>query len=150
MSERIQQGNIRWLARELVFGFGGKQAKPRTVIDQILQGSEQEDLLKASRYSDIWSFGMTALEVMTNEHPYGGVYDASVFVRLYEWELPERPMIQGEDGEESPSTDLWEIIASCWCEDPKERPRAFVLCEQFEKAAREITAEVELSYCGRG
>ena len=62
--------------------------------------------------------------------------NAHVIVLISDRELPERPEIQGDNGEIAPSDELWVTISSCWAEDPRGRPSALTLQRKLEKAAQ--------------
>lgn len=139
MSSREQHGNVRWMAPELLFGFMGKLPKPRSGQQGPRTSQATEvPFLKASPQTDIWSFGMTFYESIACRIPYAeGYNDAYAIVRIHEHTLPERPEVEGENGETVLSDELWATILSCWNKDPKYRPKASILREKLEKAARE-------------
>ena len=97
---------------------------------------------KQSKATDVWSFGMTALEVLTNQVPYktSCFHDAYVIIKIRNRDLPKRPTVQTRNGEVALSTEIWETIESCWRENPNDRPKASILQQQFMKSAQEITS----------
>ncbi|CUA74521.1 putative serine/threonine-protein kinase drkD [Rhizoctonia solani] len=90
----------RWMAPELLEGSGIPTAK-----------------------SDIYSLGMTILEVITRLEPYAGLDTMTVLQCVLSRKLPERPE------RHLPSADrradrLWALLHECWAEDPQSRPIA--------------------------
>ncbi|KAI6006153.1 kinase-like domain-containing protein [Pisolithus marmoratus] len=98
-----------------------------------------------SRESDVWAFGMTALELFTRAVPFPDCRSpASVLSRLIMGKLPPRP---AEESTQFRLTDeWWEICTSCWERDPASRPtvkdiiekvRVAIVCTQrFRKVFR--------------
>lgn len=83
------------------------------------QPSRIEDYIYATVASDIYSFGMTILEIYTGRPPYAHrrfygpvVFDVVNKIR------PPRPIVS----ELKDSDDIWEIITSCWEHDAQRRP----------------------------
>ena len=116
-------GSVRWTARELI-------------MDQHCVTVE----------SDIWAFGMTALELFTNAPPYAHLRkDAQIIVSIYKGELPARPTASpittsafGRLGmgmkikRGVPMDDnLWDICKKCWVADPRLRPSTRELSKQL-------------------
>ncbi|PFH50547.1 hypothetical protein AMATHDRAFT_60805 [Amanita thiersii Skay4041] len=75
-----------------------------------------------STSSDIYSFAMTVLELMTHQQPYANIKRTTeVVLKIYEGKLPERPnnwnaMRRGLTDE------MWELLTACWAAEPKNRP----------------------------
>eukprot|EP01117_Protostelium_nocturnum_P003899 TRINITY_DN15162_c0_g1_i1.p1 TRINITY_DN15162_c0_g1~~TRINITY_DN15162_c0_g1_i1.p1 ORF type:complete len:310 (+),score=81.70 TRINITY_DN15162_c0_g1_i1:649-1578(+) len=70
---------------------------------------------KSSSKSDVWSFGITCWEIMSNgEIPYQGMSNAECVQKVKDGYRLERP-----DG--CPQ-NLFEIMEECWKEAPSERP----------------------------
>ncbi|KAJ7905245.1 ras guanine nucleotide exchange factor domain-containing protein [Mycena olivaceomarginata] len=70
-----------------------------------------------STQSDVWSFGMTALELMTGQPPFSNIpREIAVLRELDHGKLPDRP--QGL------SDDLWAFMRKCWHKKPASRPSA--------------------------
>ncbi|KAF9455687.1 kinase-like domain-containing protein, partial [Collybia nuda] len=67
--------------------------------------------------SDVYSFGMTILEILSGRHPFahrrlhaGVIFDVVQGIR------PPRP-------ESAKMTDpIWDVVQSCWKQEPEERP----------------------------
>ncbi|KAG8911202.1 hypothetical protein FRC02_006734 [Tulasnella sp. 418] len=74
--------------------------------------------------SDIWAFGCLASQILSDRAPYDNHDDpASVNSAINNGELPIRDIHErGQDNQ--PMVDLWQIITSCWAQDPESRPTA--------------------------
>lgn len=70
-----------------------------------------------STQTDIWSFAMVCLELITRQHPFCEISrDMEIPFKVLEGTRPGRP-----DG--SLMTDgLWDLMEACWKHDPNERP----------------------------
>ncbi|KAH8833421.1 kinase-like domain-containing protein [Flagelloscypha sp. PMI_526] len=76
---------------------------------------------------DIYAFGSTMLEVITGKSPWSNIReDTKVILNLSLGKHPDRP-----DGF---GNDVWNIIESCWCLDPFERPSATMVLERCESS----------------
>ena len=69
---------------------------------------------KFSEKSDVWSFGITCIEIITRNKPYPGLNSVQVVTQVIEGLRPNFP--QGT------RLDLEELISKCWEEDSNERP----------------------------
>jgi len=75
---------------------------------------------------DIYAFGMTLLEIYTNETPMGELSHSDFLEIVVRQDIrPERP-----DNEDAPwlSDAVWELTEKCWVKDPKHRPTAGAVC----------------------
>lgn len=96
---------------------------------------ENEPALFISKPADVWAFAMTVIEVrgnitkapfimlitgkiFTNSEPFGKKTLMEVY---YEHKAKRRP--QRPESQECDDT-LWDLICSCWSDDPEERPTA--------------------------
>ncbi|KAH8110215.1 kinase-like domain-containing protein [Phellopilus nigrolimitatus] len=143
VSSKLQHGNTRWLARELIFGLGGKEPKPRRE-EEI--SDDDAAYLKATTYSDMWSFGMTFIELLTEKIPFAdgvGRLDAAVLMSIHSGTLPERPHVDEHDVLCLPD-ELWETVRRCWDSVPEKRPSASEMLVQLEKALRVPKVDVRL------
>ncbi|KAI6010018.1 hypothetical protein EDC04DRAFT_817435 [Pisolithus marmoratus] len=79
------------------------------------------DDCSSSKESDVWAFGMTALELFTRTAPFSDCRNpANVFGRLMKGKLPLRPTRQSTQFRLSDA--WWEICTSCWELVPSSRP----------------------------
>lgn len=74
-----------------------------------------------STFSDVWSFAMVALEILSGEQPFGYIQgDAVVQHEVYLGKIPQRP---GRDvTARGLSGDLWTLMKRCWNKNPQSRP----------------------------
>ncbi|THH08540.1 hypothetical protein EW145_g2641 [Phellinidium pouzarii] len=95
---------VRWQARELV--------KP----------DEYDGPVSVSPATDIWSYGMLCLEIMTGKKPYHyRPRDAIVIADLVEHRLPERPVDEAVVAR-GLGDQMWNLILLCWSWEPQDRP----------------------------
>ncbi|TDL20602.1 kinase-like protein [Rickenella mellea] len=100
-------GSCRWMAPEVM--------KPSDT-----PAVENESGLYTSTKSDVYSFGMTVLEMFTAEKPFAHLHnDAAVILATIGGRRPNRPT-----AEKAPqlTDEIWEVIESCWAQDPDQRP----------------------------
>ena len=87
-----------------------------------------EALLKRrfSEASDVWSFGVTAWELLTDGNlPYALIPgDEEVARRVCGGERLPRPSSGCSDG-------LWRIVEACWAQNPKGRPRFSAIASEL-------------------
>ena len=90
-------GNIRWCSPEVV----------------------KESPFSAQ--SDMWSYGMTCLELLSGNVPYSEIdRDISVLRAIDKGKLPNRPRTGATlDGL---SDSVWALLQLCWQIEPKSRP----------------------------
>ncbi|KII95384.1 hypothetical protein PLICRDRAFT_99108 [Plicaturopsis crispa FD-325 SS-3] len=75
-----------------------------------------------STASDIYSFAMTMLELLTHDRPFSRIkHTTEVVIHTSRGRRPQRPNDPSVE-ERGLSDDLWEIMKRCWAENPKERP----------------------------
>ncbi|EJD00127.1 kinase-like protein [Fomitiporia mediterranea MF3/22] len=143
LSSRLQHGNIRWTAPELLFETkDGHQPKPRSQADWNMFDSGS-NVTKASTHSDMWSFGMTIVEVLTGRVPFAdaiGRFDAAVVMHIHDRNLPRRP---APDGVDVPDP-LWRAIEQCWDERPEARPSASQMVSHLKDAEIMLEVNVQL------
>ncbi|KAI5989522.1 kinase-like domain-containing protein, partial [Pisolithus albus] len=107
--EAIRGGSYQWMAPELL------------------------DNCAASNASDVWAFGMTALELFTRAVPFPDCRSlAHVVGRLIHGRLPPRPA-HGTTQFRLTGT-WWEICMSCWRRDPSQRPTVDEIAERIGRA----------------
>ncbi|KAF8633760.1 hypothetical protein AX15_001266 [Amanita polypyramis BW_CC] len=72
--------------------------------------------------NDIYSFGMTILELLTHSKPYAEIGRASRVVRIVRnGGEPNRPSdVRAE--ERGLDDNMWDLLCTCWSFDPKDRP----------------------------
>ncbi|KIO08802.1 hypothetical protein M404DRAFT_133061, partial [Pisolithus tinctorius Marx 270] len=83
--------------------------------------------------SDVWSFGMTTLELFTRAVPFRDCASpANVFGKLMNGKLPPRPT--QESTKFRLSDAWWEICMACWRSDPSSRPTMKDITENVKAA----------------
>ncbi|KAG8757024.1 hypothetical protein FRC11_004834 [Ceratobasidium sp. 423] len=105
-------GNAR--LKELTMQFTGTTVRAvslRWAAPELLMGEH----CKQNVHSDIYAFGMTALETLTGEIPFKDLNDTQLTFRLLGGVAkPSRPA--------NVSNDVWMILESCWAREPQARP----------------------------
>ncbi|KAG6332874.1 hypothetical protein ID866_6209 [Astraeus odoratus] len=103
----------RWMSREIAESWG-TDAECFTSVE-----------------SDIWAFGMTALELFTREVPFSTCKSAmSVTMRIMKGP-PDRPSLDSTCLRMT--DDWWDTCFECWKQDPKARPPASRLLRSIEE-----------------
>ncbi|KAH8115885.1 kinase-like domain-containing protein [Phellopilus nigrolimitatus] len=114
-------GSIRWQSPELLFP----------------PGDSDDDV--HTKASDIWAFGMTALEVLTKNIPYQTAkMDTQVIGLIYKGTVPPDP----DDLKNWKDIDkaLWDFCKRCWLLDPKARPPMRDLLKELKKLKADYPA----------
>jgi len=94
MATRIE--NIRWCSPEVVKGS------------------------PFSAQSDVWSYGMTCLELLSGNVPYSEIgRDISVLRAIGKGGLPNRPRTDATP--DGLSESVWHLLRRCWQTEPKSR-----------------------------
>jgi len=78
-----------------------------------------------SKHSDVWSFGMVGLEILSNEVPFYGKDDEEVKRQLINGKHPDRPTSVAAHLSELPFEMKHSVLNSllkCWAKVPDERP----------------------------
>ena len=69
--------------------------------------------------SDIFAFAMTCYEILNGQVPFHSISDPGVGYAIIRGERPAR--LLSPQGGEVPAK-LWELIESCWDQEPSKRP----------------------------
>ncbi|KAG8740000.1 hypothetical protein FRC11_000445 [Ceratobasidium sp. 423] len=103
--------------------------------------------------SDIYSWGMTALELYSDKVPYSQIRMFSTVMReVAKGKIPERPRpganrmssTTGDgDGIEIPDR-LWELLVRCWANDPVNRPTVQEVIQELEDMGRHESTSTEV------
>jgi len=111
MTTVLEGGSTRWMAPELL-------------IDMKMSVDDQEDdmpALKVTWHSDIWSFVMLVLELLTGELPFPDkILDVAVILALMKGECPKHPQSPKVIGQ-GLNHELWHYLCSCWNSSPEDR-----------------------------
>jgi len=103
--------NTDGLPRTLVKGIDSyRWFAPEVVFDKKL----------ISTGSDVYSFAMTVLQLMTNKQPFHDIDDVSVPLMLKDGQRPERPTGQSAIFR-GLNDKLWDLLTDCWAQEPSAR-----------------------------
>lgn len=106
MTTLTKSGSTRWLAPELIF----------------------DDVIVLTRACDVWSFGMTVLELFTMHNPWAEhKRDAHVIKAMGQDCVPARP-------EDLPdlTNEAWAVALECWNRAPSGRPAMSALVSRLQ------------------
>ncbi|KAL5636242.1 hypothetical protein ACGC1H_004905 [Rhizoctonia solani] len=87
--------------------------------------------------TDVFSLGMTILEVITGLPPYAGINDGAVVLRLVTGKHPARPEAHIPTGDERADL-LWALLSDCWALSPQDRPTALEVRDRVSSLMRSI------------
>ncbi|KAI5119294.1 hypothetical protein M0805_008209 [Coniferiporia weirii] len=111
--------SVRWMAIELVVK------------------SDPGGYATRSKESDVWAFGMTVYETLTETVPYSRIpRDVQVLIRIVQGELPTRPQSRGEWPPYKET--LWELCESCWDKVPTKRPSVSDIVSKLKAMRAEV------------
>jgi len=80
---------------------------------------------KYSEKSDVWSFGITCIEIITRDKPYPGLNSVQVVTNIISSGF-RHPFPEEIDPE------LQKLISKCWEADPTQRPKFKELILQLQ------------------
>ncbi|TDL20486.1 kinase-like protein [Rickenella mellea] len=107
-------GSLRWMAIEYF-----------DIPDDIDNSSGEKNPSihpRRTKPSDVWSFGMTVLEILTGNYPYFGIPHMAVMLAIANGKLPKFPeSTRLESGPQE--TILRGICNECWVRKPELRPK---------------------------
>ncbi|QRV94864.1 Tyrosine kinase catalytic domain protein [Ceratobasidium sp. AG-Ba] len=140
-------GATRWMARELLLPTP-PPLPTSTYTDTLTDGPEGEDEpeehVTVTRETDMWSWGMTALEAMTAQPPYAHRRrDTQVMLDIIGGVLPARPR-EGLLGRSAVGMDqaiadaVWGLMERCWRAEPAERPSASEVVAEMWRLQRRL------------
>ncbi|KAI6101175.1 kinase-like domain-containing protein [Pisolithus sp. B1] len=112
-------GTVRWMAPEM-FEFG-----------------------RPSAATDVWSFGMTALELFTRKDPFHCCRGRAAISRIMKGP-PDRPT--DDDTCSRMTEEWWKLLSSCWRAAPRSRPtisRVIEMIDSIKNLAYGTTADVD-------
>jgi len=117
-------GTCRWAAPEVM----NPAMNMEEDDTELLSGSDSEDpAVFFTQESDIYSFGMTILEIFSGKHPFSEKRnDSAVVFCVIENKRPNLPpsLIEHEE--------LGAIVKACWQQDPQDRPTIKLVCSKLD------------------
>ncbi|CAE6429598.1 unnamed protein product [Rhizoctonia solani] len=111
-TSRSQTMSIRWTAPEII--------------------SEVTD--RSTFKTDVFSLGMTILEVMTGMVPFHDTNQATVVLKLVTGAHPPRPEAHIPTGNERADL-LWALLVDCWALKPEDRPTSIEVRDRMRSIA---------------
>jgi serine/threonine protein kinase len=136
LAEEVQGG----MRNRSTMGGGGN---PRWLAPEILNGKN------ASKESDVFSFAMVQLELLTWQLPWNEENFWSVSSAVQRGERPTIPSFGQLPGFDKAMTSAQkesvskyiELMTRCWAQDPVQRPDMSVVADELEKLCREHGAK---------
>ena len=80
--------------------------------------------------ADVFAFAMLAVEVFTGNVPFEEQKNEAVILRI---SLGGRPEMPGDAQTMGLTAEMWELLGSCWQQDPEERPTMEEVVKRWEK-----------------
>lgn len=111
----LDYGNVRWQARELLFPDDGEEPKP-------------------SCATDIWSFGMAALELLSEQKPFDVAADGAVVIDIFHRRGPK--VERGYKIGVQMGDNMIRLLSECWDVEPSNRPTAEILKQKIGDISR--------------
>ncbi|KAI5993358.1 kinase-like domain-containing protein [Pisolithus marmoratus] len=79
-----------------------------------------DDKKQLSAEADVWSFGMTLLELFTRENPFHPCNLRAILGKMHRNEIPDRP--SNEKTCSRLTEPWWNVCLACWHSEPESRP----------------------------
>eukprot|EP01094_Clydonella_sp_ATCC50884_P014254 TRINITY_DN2463_c0_g1_i1.p1 TRINITY_DN2463_c0_g1~~TRINITY_DN2463_c0_g1_i1.p1 ORF type:complete len:339 (+),score=80.63 TRINITY_DN2463_c0_g1_i1:1092-2108(+) len=136
-----------WVAKVADFGSGRRAVESATMTVAgvgTIRWTAPEILRREQAYSfavDVYSFGIVAWEVLTEEMPFDDIEWASeVDMAVRDGVRPLLPVASDAagpsvEGSAQAMLQLCPLIAQCWTDDPRERPSFPVILSELERIA---------------
>jgi len=105
-------GSARWMAPELL--------NPE---------HPDQDVNRPTEASDIWALAMVMVEVLGGHVPFHEFRNEVVIFKVMAGVRPERPV------NAAMTDDIWEMVQSCWNQDPAKRPKISQVLACLQRAA---------------
>ena len=83
-----------------------------------------------SKAADVFAFGMFAVEVFTGKIPFEEQKNEAVVLRISQGGRPEMP---GNAQAIGLTVEIWNLLESCWRQDPKKRPTMGEVVRRWQK-----------------
>ncbi|ELP94521.1 Megakaryocyte-associated tyrosine protein kinase, putative [Entamoeba invadens IP1] len=120
----------------LVRSFARKWTSPEVA-------KEGDNHLKYNEKSDVWSFGVTAWEILNGGRvPFENVSTGDILKKVEEGLRLEEPKIT-QLFKENGGEKLWNIIAMCFETDPEKRPTFTQIKEQLQNVYNEMKEDTK-------
>lgn len=100
---------------------------PSRLAPEVLQGGAP------TKESDVYSFAIAILELISGENPSQGLWRGDVArAKIQDGFQPRRPT-RGTMVQRWLTDDLWALIQSCWTYDPQSRPTMKVVATRLHR-----------------
>ena len=83
-----------------------------------------------SKAADVFAFAMFAVEVFTGKIPFEEHKNEAVVLRISQGNRPEIP---GNARDTGLTSEIWNLLESCWQQDPKKRPTMTDVVNRWQK-----------------
>ncbi|KAG8707876.1 hypothetical protein FRC08_000242 [Ceratobasidium sp. 394] len=124
--------------RDLQESFTGDNAEYRYMAPEMMSDDPH-----ITHGTDIWSWAMTALEILTDVPAFGerakGPRVITLLTALKRPNRSDHPKIE----EYSHADELWNIFEECWDQDPAARPSADTLVKRLKPILQELGRKTE-------
>ena len=104
LSSCMDAGSVRWMSPEL--------------LDPQKYGLSK---IRSTKESDCYALGMVVYEILSGSVPFGTDNSFALLRKVLEGVRPERP--EGDAGQLF-TDSIWEVVARCWKDQPRERASA--------------------------
>ena len=103
--------------------------------------------MRESKPADVFSFGMLAMEIFTGQIPFVEQENATeVVFQILRGDRPKMPKNAREVGL---TVEIWNLIESCWRQDPKRRPTIEEIVARLQELVNKTKDNVGVSKCVR-
>ena len=108
----------------------GQRGTPRWAAPELFELERAQQSSGAS--SDIYSYGIILYELLTLSEPWSEVSGYAAWRKVSQG---ERPRVTEAQRRESPS-EFFELMTSCWSQEPSERPTARTVVQKLADILR--------------
>jgi len=112
---------------------------------ELLQMDDDTEPLPQNEKSDVWAFGMTVYELLTQDVPYKHIRDdVRVMLAIAKGKLPSCPEFDNLSSETPYRRYMWYLCNMCWKRDPRQRPDMTCIAHEVHKIYNHIDPVLEM------
>ena len=103
--------------------------------------------MRESKPADVFAFGMLAVEIFTGQIPF--VEQENAVIVVFQILRGDRPKMPENTHEVGLTVEIWNLIESCWRQDPKKRPTIEEIVARLQELVNKNNDNIGVLKCVR-